>query len=66
MKTFRKQMTMLPPSIDEYVPEDDLVRYVDTLAEELNEVAPSPATQLRRVETATGKLIAGERMHQDV
>ena len=41
MKTFRSgesrdQVSLLPPSIDEYVPVDDLVRYVDQLVEEFD------------------------------
>jgi transposase len=41
MKTFltgesRDQLALLPASIDDYVPAEDLVRYVDTLIEELD------------------------------
>jgi len=41
MKTFRSgesrnQVALLPPTIDEYVPADDLVRYVDQLVDEFD------------------------------
>ncbi len=34
--TNRNQLTMLPTSVEEYVPLDDLVRYVDMLVEEFD------------------------------